>query len=122
MAAKGGKREGAGRPKGARNKANAEIREAAQKYTKEGIKELAKLAGLIKDGSGNPIGAAQSEQARVACINSLLDRGHGKATQMVAGDAEADPISVNVNANPREELARRIAGVAARIGTGKTSK
>ncbi len=77
--AKGGKRDGAGRPKGVPNKATAEIREIAQKYSPQAVKELAKLAGLI-DGQK----AAESEQARIAALNGILDRGHGKPAQAVA--------------------------------------
>lgn len=75
--ARGGKRTGAGRPKGVVNKATADIREAAQQYT-----ELA-LAVLV-DVATNGDSAA----AKVAAANSLLDRGHGKPRQAV--DATVD--------------------------------
>lgn len=117
--AKGGKRNGAGRPKGAANRATAEIKEAARKYGVKAIKELATLAGLI-DGEG----AADSEQARIAALREVLDRGYGKPAQVVAGDPD-EPVNVNVDlkhANPRDEIARRIAGVAARIGAGKNTE
>ena len=44
----------------------------------EAVQELAKLAGLVKGIKG-----AESEQARIAALKELLDRGHGKATQAV---------------------------------------
>lgn len=74
---RGGKREGAGRPKGAVNKATADIREAAQEYTDEALKVLAEV---MRQGD--------SAAARVAAANSILDRGHGKPKQQV--DANVD--------------------------------
>jgi hypothetical protein len=47
-------------------------------YTTEAVQELAKLAGLVKGTKG-----AESEQARIAALKEVLDRGHGKATQAV---------------------------------------
>lgn len=75
--ARGGKREGAGRPKGAVNKATADIREAAQEYTDEALMVLAEV---MRDGD--------SAAARVAAANSILDRGHGKPRQSM--DVEAN--------------------------------
>ena len=63
----GGKRPGAGRPKGVPNKATRDVREAAQKFTTEALLALAKI---MRKG--------ESEQARVAAARELLDRGHGK--------------------------------------------
>jgi hypothetical protein len=34
------------------------------------------------------------ESARVAAANSLLDRGWGKATQLIAGDEDSAPIVI----------------------------
>lgn len=67
---RGGKREGAGRPAGAPNKATAEVMALAQQYTEDAVKELARLALH-----------AESEQARVSAIKELLDRGYGKSKQ-----------------------------------------
>lgn len=72
---RGGKRPGAGRKPGAPNKVGADVRALAQVYTTDAIKELARLAT-----------DAESEQARVAAIKELLDRGHGKATATVNVD------------------------------------
>lgn len=69
---KGGKREGAGRPKGAVNKATADIKEAAQAYTEQA---LAVLVEVMQTGD--------SAAARVAAANSVLDRGYGKPKQSV---------------------------------------
>lgn len=75
--ARGGKREGSGRPKGAVNKATADIREAAQEYTAEA---LGVLASVMRD-------EAQPAAARVVAANSIIDRGHGKPSQSVQVDA-----------------------------------
>jgi hypothetical protein len=61
---RGGKREGAGRKLGSRNKATAEIRDLARTYSSVAVIELARLAT-----------AAKSETARIAAIKELLDRG-----------------------------------------------
>ncbi len=71
----GGKREGAGRPKGALNKATADVRVAAQQYTEEALTVLAKV---MRD--------SDSDAARVAAANSILDRAHGKPRQAVDVD------------------------------------
>jgi hypothetical protein len=78
--ARGGKREGSGRPAGALNKATADIRALAQRYTDEAIKELARLAT-----------GAESETARVAA--KLLDRGYGKSTQAVDVGIAQGPVT-----------------------------
>lgn len=70
--ARGGKREGAGRPTGAVNKATADIREAAQEYSAQALQVLVAVAT-----------AGESEAARVAAANSILDRAHGKPRQGV---------------------------------------
>jgi hypothetical protein len=63
---------GQGRPKGIKNKATQELQDLCRIHTPMAIKELARLAK-----------EAESEQARVAAINSLLDRGHGKPSQSI---------------------------------------
>lgn len=74
--AKGGKRAGAGRPKGAVAKATADIREAAQQYSEQALQVLVNVAT-----------AGESEAARVAAANAILDRAHGKPKQSVDVDA-----------------------------------
>lgn len=67
-----------GRQAGTPNKATQELKDLARAHTAAAIKELARLAK-----------SAISEQARVAAINSLLDRGHGKPAQSIGlGQAE----------------------------------
>jgi hypothetical protein len=62
-----------GRAKGTPNKATADIKALAQEHAPKAIAELARL-----------VGAAESEQARVAAIKELLDRGYGKPAQEMA--------------------------------------
>ena len=69
--AEGGKREGAGRPKGSRNKVTADIKAIAQSYGEESI------IGLIELSRDPETPAA----ARVAAYREVLDRGYGKAKQ-----------------------------------------
>lgn len=68
----GGKRPGAGRPKGAVNKATADIKALAQKYAPDALKTLHSI-----------MQASESDAARVAAANSLIDRGYGKAPQAI---------------------------------------
>lgn len=67
----GGKREGAGRPKGSRNKVTADIKEIAQSFGQEAITHLLEIA---RNGDAPPA-------ARVAAVKEILDRGYGKAKQ-----------------------------------------
>lgn len=64
-----------GRPKGALNKATAEIKAAARKHGPEALKVLVEL-----------MKKADSEQARIAAAREVLDRGYGKATQPLGED------------------------------------
>lgn len=85
--ARGGRRDGAGRPSGAVNKTTAEAKEIAKDYGPAAIKKAAELAGLIKGKS-----PAQSESAQMAAVNTILDRAYGKPSQVVAGDPD-NPIT-----------------------------
>ena len=64
---------------GGRPKVIAELRELARAHAPDAINELARLA--VK---------AKSETARIAAIRELLDRGYGKAAQVLAEENEAD--------------------------------
>ena len=79
--ARGGKREGAGRKKGVPNKVSEEVRAIAQPYAPAAIKEAARIAGLLPRKPGS-----DSDQARVAAINIILDRAYGKPKQPVEGE------------------------------------
>ncbi len=76
MAQRGGKRPGAGRPKGAKDKltreAGATISELAREHTETALKVLVQVATK-----------SESDAARVSAANALLDRGYGKASQPV---------------------------------------
>jgi hypothetical protein len=74
--ARGGKREGSGRPQGAVNKVTASIREAAQEYSAQALQVLVTVATT-----------SESDAAKVAAANSILDRAHGKPTQTMDIDA-----------------------------------
>ncbi|MXV35956.1 MULTISPECIES: hypothetical protein [unclassified Saccharibacter] len=65
----GGKRPGAGRPKGAVNKVTANIRALAQEHGKDALEILVKIA---KTG--------ENETARISAAKEILDRAYGKAT------------------------------------------
>jgi hypothetical protein len=75
MTSRGGKRAGAGRPSGRRNKATVEqkltLEELARAHTDTA---LAVLVEVAQHG--------QSEAARVSAANAILDRGYGKARQL----------------------------------------
>ena len=70
--AKPGERRG-GRKKGTPNKATAEIRALAQKYT------MAALKGLVDIAKNS-----DSDAAKVSAWKEILDRGHGRSLQSVA--------------------------------------
>ncbi len=59
-------------------KAEAQLKELARQHTAEAVETL---VALMNDTSTPPA-------ARVAAIKEILDRGHGKATQVVAGDPD----------------------------------
>lgn len=66
-----------GRKAGTPNKATAEIKDVARSYGPEAIKRLWELAGT-----------SESDQAKVAALREILDRGYGKASQVIAGDKD----------------------------------
>lgn len=73
--AKGGKRLGAGRPKGAPNKSTAELKAFAGQYSPEAIEGILAIA---RDTEAPP-------QARIAAWREVLDRAHGKPAQALTG-------------------------------------
>ena len=90
MAGKGsapGERRG-GRQKGTPNKVTLEIRDLARSYGPAAIAELARLAGLSKAAG------SENESTRVMAIKELIDRGYGKATQVIAGSDELPPVKL----------------------------
>lgn len=66
---KPGERRG-GRQKGTPNKITRDVKAAAQAYTQDALDALVHI-----------MKAGESEAARVAAANSILDRGYGKPKQ-----------------------------------------
>lgn len=112
MAQRGGKRPGAGRPKGVRNKltrdAQKTITELAREQTDAALQALVSIA---KEG--------ESEAARVSAANSLLDRAYGKPSQSheLSGPG-GEPIELDLRKLSDEELSalERILGPLAGSG------
>ena len=73
-----------GRQKGTGNKATADIQALAQQYCPAAVAELGRLAQH-----------ALSEQAKVAAIKELIDRGYGKSAQVIAGDKN-NPVALEI--------------------------
>ena len=91
MAQRGGKRPGAGRPKGSRNKATDEqlagITALAQSHSEAAMRSLVHIATN-----------GESEAARVSAANAILDRGYGKPPQSLEHKGDADnPIAFTFN-------------------------
>lgn len=106
----GGKRAGAGRPKGRRDKATADqlasLEELARTHTETALNALVTIATT-----------GESEAARVAAANALLDRGYGRPKQAMVHTGKDDgPVQIeSLHVSAREIVERRIAGLAARI-------
>ncbi len=98
-----GRKTGGRRP-GSPNKATADVKAAAAKYTTAALETLAQI-----------MKAGESEGARVAAANSLLDRAHGKPKQSV--DVEGNMTHEVTDA--RERLARHVSGVVAARSAGE---
>ena len=89
-------RRGGGRPKGVPNKANSGLRDLARKYTPEALEALVKV---MREG--------ESEAARVSAANSILDRGYGKPSQVLAGDEDGGPVRVAADVSGLSDAALR---------------
>lgn len=89
---RGGARSGAGRPKGSKNRATqsakAKLSDLAKQYAPEALEVLAEV---MRNG--------ESESARIAAANSIIDRGYGKPVQAVVGadDDDAAPLKVVIH-------------------------
>jgi hypothetical protein len=68
-------------------KASTEIRSLARAHTDSALKVL---AGIMNQTEAPPA-------ARVAAANSLLDRGWGKAAQIIAGDENDGPVKLEIS-------------------------
>jgi hypothetical protein len=65
-----------GRPKGAKSKLTLDVKELARDYTEEAILALATVM------------RGDDTSAKVSAAKELLDRGHGKAKQVVDANVE----------------------------------
>lgn len=97
----GGYREGAGRPRGAKNKATLELKGLAQQHTEDALKTLVEIM----------LSAESSDKARVAAANAILDRGFGKPHQSI--DAEITGTIADIT---DDELDKRIIEIARQTG------
>lgn len=79
---KPGERRG-GRKAGVPNKMTADIKALARDFTAAAMKELGRIALN-----------AESDQARVAAIKELFDRGWGRSTTIISGDDDGGPVQV----------------------------
>ena len=92
MASHGGARPGAGKPKGSRNRATV-----AQKAT---FAELAKaLAPEALQTLADVMRNSESDNARVAASNSIIERAYGKVQVQEPDDQDAKAQSLNVTVN-----------------------
>ncbi|NPS37551.1 hypothetical protein [Pseudomonas aeruginosa] len=89
-----------GRSKGTPNKATIDVKVLAQQYSEEAVKSLVEI---MRD-------AEAPHAARVAAAKDILDRGHGKATQPIAGDPDLPPVGMapNLSDDQLTQLARKI--------------
>lgn len=85
-----------GRKPGSLNKSTSEIKALARVHGPAIVARLAKLSGITVDDNGNPIPGAESEATQATAMKELLDRGFGKATQIIAGDDDAAPVSISM--------------------------
>src|SRR5262245_62854600 len=106
--AKGSPKTG-GRKIGTPNRVTADLQEAAQAYTPAALKTLNEIC----------VGG-ESEAARVAAANSLLDRGHGRPTTHVSADMTHPPV-VPLG-EPISETVAWIQSVLAESASDKKSK
>lgn len=68
-------------------KAPTEIRSLARSHTETALKTL---AGIMNEPEA-------PHAARVSAANSLLDRGWGKAAQIIAGDENDGPVKLEIS-------------------------
>jgi hypothetical protein len=71
-------------------KTPTQIASLARAHTESAIRTLA-----------NIMSHSESDPARVTAANSLLDRGWGKPTQLMAGDESHAPLAIIVTGVPR---------------------
>lgn len=111
MAGHGGRRPGAGRPKGAVSEAKRDLARAAREHTDAALQAL---CDVMADASAPP-------SARISAAVAILDRGHGKPRP--APDTAKDVPVVMIaqfakdQPGPREIIEQRLAALSrARAG------
>lgn len=106
MAQRGGKRPGAGRKKGSRNKATDEqlgsLTDMAQSHAPLALEALVSIAH-----------GGESEAARVAAANAILDRGYGKPVQGVEHE-----ISGSLTTQSDDQIDARLSYLLGKAGIG----
>ena len=90
---RGGRRPGAGRPRGVPNKLSRPLRELAALHTEDCIAVLVQLRDR-----------AEAEHVRLAAANALLDRGHGRPRQEIDGHDEGPMTIIIQRFTPPPEL------------------
>lgn len=114
MAERGGKRPGAGRPKGSSQRATpeqySELAALARRHTASALRALVRIATK-----------GESEAARVTAATAILDRGYGKPTQAVEHTGRNGGPIEYANLSDEEIAARIAAHEAQRADTGPTT-
>ena len=118
-----GKREGAGRKQGSKDRKprsppviiakaqeKRELREAARQYTGEALRTLATICN-----------SGQSEAARVSAACALLDRGYGKPTQQVENGLPGE-FSALSDAELDAQIAEGIEHIATHPANGRFTR
>jgi hypothetical protein len=97
----GGKRKGAGRPANSPNKINRHLRELANEYTDEALRQMVSIMrGKFERQEINPetnrprkIKVPVEAATALVAAEKILDRGHGRPRQMV--DHHQKPIDLS---------------------------
>lgn len=84
-----------GRRKGTMNRATAELREAASLYSDEALETLAEV-----------MRHSENDVSRIRAATELLDRAHGRPTQLVESAVEAEFKCSTTPSEVRSELDR----------------
>jgi hypothetical protein len=72
-----------GRVKGTPNKATSELKDLAREYTAQALETL---VGVMT--------GSESDAARVSAAKEVLDRGYGKASQVISGNEDGGPVEI----------------------------
>lgn len=84
--------------KGKPNKSSLMGRDLALLWGPDAIREMAALAGLVRNPDGTPApGRSESDQVRLNALTELVNRAYGKPLNVVAGDEEGGPVRHAMN-------------------------